>query len=90
MTEPEEVPPSRGFGEDFWVEVTERSGAFFKGRVDNTLAETPRHNLQHGDAVVFHEDNVLSVYDCEEILHGMEVEDGIEFARWILSQAGRG
>src|SRR5437868_4797586 len=31
---PKQNVPSRGWGEDFWVQVTERDGKFFKGIVD--------------------------------------------------------
>ena len=88
MPVPEEDLPTRGYGEDFWVEITERSGQFFKGIVDNLLSETPLHELQKGDIIVFHEDHILNVYDTqiEAILYAMEVADGRKFAEWLVSQ----
>ena len=37
---PKRYVPSRGWGEDFWVKVSERCGDHFRGVVDNALAET--------------------------------------------------
>lgn len=39
---PKQKIPSRGWGEDFWVRVTERSGDFLRGAVDNPLVEAAR------------------------------------------------
>ena len=54
---PKENVPSRGWGEDFWVRVTERSGRFFRGVVDNPLVEARLHGVNQGDEIVFHEDH---------------------------------
>src|SRR5687768_629733 len=53
--------PSRGWGEDFWVRVTEREGKLFRGVVDNALVESRLHDLKQGDEIVFHEDSILAV-----------------------------
>ena len=37
---PTQNVPSRGWGEDFWVRITERDGDFFAGHVDNPLYES--------------------------------------------------
>ena len=46
--------PSRGWGEEFWVEVIERDDCWLRGRVDNHLYETKLHGLNEGDEIVFH------------------------------------
>jgi hypothetical protein len=78
---------SRGYGEDFWVRITERSGEFFKGIVDNTLSETPRHALQKGDTISFHEDNILNFHLSQlmEILHTVDDVDTGEMAECLRS-----
>jgi hypothetical protein len=82
---PKQVVPSRGWGEDFWVRVTERSGSFFTGLVDSPLVEARLHGLEQGDTIVFHEDQILAVHDIhrQELVAGMEVEDLRELARWV-------
>lgn len=77
--------PSRGWGEDFWVRVTERSGAFFRGVVDNPLIETRRHGLKQGDEIIFHDDHILAVHDIhrQELISGMDVDDLKELAQWV-------
>ncbi len=40
---PKQNVPSRGWGEDFWVRVSEREGKFLKGTVDNPLYEARLH-----------------------------------------------
>ena len=42
---------SKGWGEDFWVQVTERDGSCFKGVVDNPLVETRLHELRPGESL---------------------------------------
>lgn len=45
---PKQNVPSRGWGEDFWVRVTDRSGGLFSGVVDNPLVEARLHGLKQG------------------------------------------
>ena len=80
--------PSRGWGEDFWVRVTERSGSYFKGIVDNPLVEARLHGLHQGDEIIFHEDHILAVHDIhrQELVVGMGAADLKELAQWIGSQ----
>ena len=82
---PKQKIPSRGWGEDFWVRVTRRSGQFFKGIVDNPLAESRLHGLNQGDEVVFHHDHLLAVHDIhrQELVAGMDVAALKELARWL-------
>ena len=80
--------PSRGWGEDFWVRVTEREGKLFSGVVDNALVETRLHDLKQGDEIVLHEDNILAVHAIhrQEIVLGMDTADLKELAQWLGSQ----
>jgi len=82
---PEQKVPSRGWGEDFWAQVTERDGSFFAGTVDNTLYESRLHGLQSGDEIVFHEDYILAVHDShrQELVLGMDVADLKRLAQWL-------
>ena len=82
---PPQSVPSRGWGEDFWVRITERSDAFFAAVVDNPLVETRLHGLKHGDSIYFTEDHVLAVHDIhrQELVLGMDVADLKELAQWV-------
>jgi len=87
---PKQNVPSRGWGEDFWVRVTDRSGSLFRGVVDNPLVEVRLHGLKHGDEVVFHEDHILAVHDIhrQELVAGMDGADLKELAQWLGSLKG--
>ncbi len=82
---PKQNVPSRGWGEDFWVQVTERAGHFFRGAVDNPLAEARLHGLTQCDQIFFHEEHILAVHDVHrnELVAGMDVADLKELARWV-------
>lgn len=84
---PKQAVPSRGWGEDFWVRVTERSGSFFSGIVDNPLVEARLHGLKQGEEIVFHEDHILAVHDIhrQELVAGMDAADLKELAQWLAS-----
>jgi len=77
--------PSRGWGEDFWVRVLERTGAFFRGEVDNPLVEARLHGLSQGDEILFHENHILTVHDLhrQELVDSMGLADLKELARWL-------
>ena len=85
---PKQDVPSRGWGEDFWVRVTERDGEGFRGVVDNPLVEARLHELHQGDSVIFHEDHILAVHGShrEEIVLGMDEVDLKTLAQWIGTQ----
>jgi hypothetical protein len=85
---PKQQVPSRGWGEDFWVRVTERDGQFLKGIVDNPLVESRLHGLYQGDEIVFHEDHILAVHSIHrhELILGMDPAELKELARWLASQ----
>ena len=53
MPVPKQNVPSRGWGEDFWAQVTEREGELFKAVVDNPLYEARLHGLHQGGEIVF-------------------------------------
>ena len=87
---PKQNVPSRGWGEDFWVQVTERDGTWFKGVVDNPLVEARLHELHQGDAIYFHEDHILAVHGIhrQELLMRMGVADMKVLAEWLGEQEG--
>ncbi|MCA9142608.1 MAG: hypothetical protein KDB05_07470 [Planctomycetales bacterium] len=82
---PKQSVPSRGWGEDFWVKVTERSGNYFRGVVDSPLVEARLHGLTQGDEIIFHENHILAVHDIhrQELVRGMDVADLKELAQWV-------
>jgi hypothetical protein len=77
--------PSRGWGEDFWVQVTERTGKYFKGIVDNPLVETRLHGVYQGGEILFHEGHILAVHDSHrrELVLNMDADDLKELAKWL-------
>lgn len=85
---PKQNVPSRGWGEDFWVRVAERSGSFLRGIVDNPLVEARLHGLKQGGDIVFHADHILAVHDIhrQELVLGMGAADLKELAQWLGSQ----
>jgi hypothetical protein len=84
---PKQRVPSRGWGEDFWIQVIERSGSYFRGVIDNPLVEARLHGLNQGDEILFHEDHILAVHDVhrQELVAAMDVNDLQELARWVGS-----
>ena len=82
---PDQKVPSRGWGEDFWVQITERSGEHFKGMVDNPLVEARLHGLNQRDEIVLHENNIIAVHDIHrhEMVAGMDATDLKELAQWL-------
>ena len=84
---PPQQVPSRGWGEDFWVQVTERQEQLFAAVVDNPLYEARLHGLELGSEIVFHEDHVLAVHGShrEELVLSMESDDLRQFIEWLSS-----
>ena len=82
---PKQNIPSRGWGEDFWVRVEERSASYFRGVVDNPLVEARLHGLNQGDEIIFHEVHILAVHDIHrpELVAGMNEEDLEELMKWL-------
>ena len=84
---PEQRIPSRGWGEDFWVQVIKRDGDLFVGTVDNPLAEARLHGLNIGHQIVFHSDNILAVHDVhrQELILAMNEADLKEMTLWLAT-----
>jgi hypothetical protein len=82
---PTQHVPSRGWGEDFWVRISQREGQFLKGILDNPLVESRLHGLQQGDELLFHEDHILAVHCIhrQELVLGMGPTELKELARWL-------
>ena len=89
---PKQNIPSRGWGEDFWVKVSERCGDYFRGVVDNPLAEARLHGLNQGDEIIFHEDHILAVHNIHrpELVARMDEADLKELAQWVAELRRRG
>jgi hypothetical protein len=85
VPQPDQEIPSRGWGEDFWVRVTDRAGQILKGTVDNPLVEARLHELKLGSDIFFHEDHMLAVHGSHrpEMLLRMDADDLKELARWL-------
>ena len=85
---PQQEVPSRGWGEDFWVQITKREGDYFAARVDNPLYEARLHSLKEGVSLVFHANHILAVHPIhrEAIVLGMDAADLKELATWLASQ----
>ena len=85
---PPQNVPSRGWGEDFWVRITDRVGQHFVGQVDNPLYEARLHGIKQGDEVLFHADHMLAIHDIhrQELVLSMEAEDLKKLAEWLGSQ----
>ena len=84
---PEQKIPSRGWGEDFWVQVIRRDGDVFQGIIDNPLAEARLHGLSIGDQIVFHSDHILAVHDVhrQEMILAMNEADLKEMTLWLAT-----
>lgn len=77
--------PSRGWGEDFWVQIVSRNGDQLEGRVDNQLYESKLHEVQFNSVIKFTLDHVLAVHPIhrEQLVLGMTAEEVKEFAVWL-------
>ncbi len=77
--------PSRGWGEDFWVQIVERDGERLRGRVDNYLYETRLHEIEFDSHIEFSLNHVLSVHPLhrETLVLCMSPEEIKEFAVWL-------
>lgn len=85
---PPQNVPSRGWGEDFWVRITDREGQYFIGVVDNPLYEAKLHGIKQGDEVLFHADHLLAIHNIhrQDIVLSMEADDLKVLAQWLGSQ----
>lgn len=80
--------PSRGWGEQFWVQVTDRVGDRILARVDNHLYETRLHGLEMGSDICFLESHILAIYPLHnrELLEDMDEEELASFRKWLMEQ----
>lgn len=85
---PSETAPSRGWGEDFWVQIVSREDGFFQGIVDNRMIESRLHGLDLGDTIFFHEDHILAIHSVhrQDLVRLMSLEDLKELASWLRVQ----
>lgn len=88
MDAPHQECPSRGWGEDFWVQISGREGSYLRGVVDNVLVESRLHELHKGDEIVFHEDHILALHASARpaLLLSMDAADLKELAEWLGTQ----
>ena len=89
LSVPPQSVPSRGWGEQFWVQVTARNGAAIQGRIDNRLYETPLHELNFEDPIAFHETHILAVHPAHhrELLSLMNEQEFAAFGEWLSEQS---
>lgn len=82
---PAQDVPSRGWGEEFWVQVVERHDGYCRGMVDNPLHEAKLHGLRLGDTIYFHDDHVLAVHGIhrQQIVSEMDGDEIRELAQWL-------
>lgn len=85
---PKQPVPSRGWGEQFWVQIIAREGNSVRGRIDNTLYESRLHGLNEGDEIVFLEDHLLAVHQChnEDIFRRMDEAEWQDFRQWLMDE----
>ncbi|PHR95380.1 MAG: hypothetical protein COA78_30310 [Blastopirellula sp.] len=88
---PQDVP-SRGWGEDFWVQVTAREEGYFQAKIDNRLVEARLHEANLGDTILFHEDHILAVHGShrQEIVLCMSPGELKQLAQWLGSKRQSG
>lgn len=82
---PESEFPARGWGEDFWVRITDRADDYFSADVDNHLCESRFHGLKLGAKLAFHSNHILAVHGIhrQEIVMGMSPTELKELAAWL-------
>ncbi|MGB7345421.1 MAG: hypothetical protein WBD20_14500 [Pirellulaceae bacterium] len=89
---PEQNVPARGWGEDFWVQITSQdesaSRDLFSGRVDNPLVEFRLHGIKLDDEIVFHRNHILAIHSINraELVASMSVAEMKELAAWISTE----
>ena len=85
MPLPEQSVPSRGWGEDFWVQISQRQGDWLEGVVDNPLVESRLHQLRQHDRIIFHIDHVLAIHSVhrQELVLHMDEEELHDLAQWL-------
>lgn len=84
---PSQNVPSRGWGEDFWIQVTAIEQCWLKGRVDNPLAETRLHEIAPDSEIICSLDHVLAIHPSHrmEMVSQMTPEQIKELTEWLAS-----
>ena len=71
--------------------VTERDGAFLKGRITSPLALNPLHGLRQDDVIVFRADHIVKIKDTRRMWSAVEEADRgsfvDEYRSWISKTA---
>ena len=85
---PSQDVPSRGWGEDFWVQITERDGQTFSGVIDNRLHEARLHERNLGDEILFEARHVLAVHPTHrrDLVMSMDEDDLKQLVEWLNQQ----
>ncbi len=85
---PPQKVPSRGWGEDFWVQITDRDRDWFEGTIDNPLVESRLHQIHQGESIIFHADHLLAVHSVhrQELVLQMDAADLKDLADWLRDQ----
>ena len=85
---PRQPVPARGWGEEFWVCITEREDTWLRGEIDNYLYESKLHGLDQGTTIVFRESHILSVHPVHnsDIMSRMDDDDCQAFGQWLMSR----
>lgn len=85
---PSQNVPSRGWGEDFWVQVDDRNSGFFRGVIDNPLYETRLHDLSLGDVIYFESRHVLAIHPIhrQQMLMDMNEAEIRQIVDWLEQQ----
>ncbi|MFL2871651.1 MAG: hypothetical protein ACJZ8O_12995 [Pirellulaceae bacterium] len=79
--------PSRGWGEDFWIQVVDLEETTIKGRVDNPLAETRLHGIQQNSEILCTLNHVLAIHPSHrlDMVSSMTPEQVKELTAWLAS-----
>lgn len=87
---PDQSVPSRGWGEDFWVQITKRENRWMEARVDNRLVESRLHGIHFGDLILLEESHVLAIHPSHrmELVKSMNADELKELAVWLGSTMG--
>ena len=82
---PPQSVPSRGWGEDFWVEVTDVENETFRGRVDNPLIESRLHEITQDNEILFLDRHILTIHPShrQEMITGMDETDIRALVLWL-------
>jgi len=85
---PKQKIEARGWGEQFWAQITQVEYERIVGRIDNILYESNLHGLHEGDEITFHKNHILAVHpnNNREIILGLSEDELTEFGAWLDQQ----